>query len=177
MVYAIKSSQKIYGITLNPWTSKYNLSKKLSIYGGHIQFCPLAPFVIMYNIPSFFSKEIFERNPSRFDTLPNSDERKIIYGLNITCADWGFSEVNGLDLNIGASEVINVNGVSISGLYNVNSCINGLAVSILCNRNGICNGIEVSLINNTIKLHGFQIGLWNINQKRSLPLLNWCFKK
>lgn len=38
-------------------------------------------------------------------------------------------------------------------------------------------GVQIGLVNNAAKLRGFQIGLWNTNQKRSLPLFNWCFEK
>lgn len=37
-------------------------------------------------------------------------------------------------------------------------------------------GVQVGVVNNTKKLKGIQLGLWNINEKRSLPLVNWNFK-
>jgi hypothetical protein len=177
MWFMPSKAQQIYGLTLNPWISEYNLSDNLSIYGGHIQFCPIAPFTIFYNVTNIFRKDYFVSDPNYFDFMPNQSARKRIYGLNLTIADWGFSEIYGLDLNIGSSEIISVKGVSISGLYNVNTSIKGLAISGVCNLNKNCNGLEIALINNSIKLHGFQIGLWNKNQKRSLPIVNWCFKK
>lgn len=170
-------AQKIYGITLNPWISEDNFSKKVSIYGGHLQFCPLAPFTILYNVNNIFRNDYFDSDLGNFDSMPPQEERKIIYGINLTCCDWGFSEVYGLDLNIGASEIVDVKGVSLSGIYNINTSINGLAISLICNKNRDCTGLEIGLINNSLKLRGLQIGLWNKNQKRSLPLLNWCFKK
>jgi hypothetical protein len=32
------------------------------------------------------------------------------------------------------------------------------------------------MFNKTLDLRGIQIGLWNKNGKRSLPLINWQFK-
>lgn len=37
-------------------------------------------------------------------------------------------------------------------------------------------GVQVGVFNSTRKLKGIQLGLWNINEKRSLPLVNWNFK-
>ncbi|MFP9115871.1 LA_2272 family surface repeat-containing protein [Flavobacterium sp. RHBU_3] len=36
-------------------------------------------------------------------------------------------------------------------------------------------GLQLGVVNRTKKLKGIQIGLWNINEKRSLPIVNWNF--
>lgn len=82
------------------------------------------------------------------------------------------------------------NGLSISAWFSSGKKMNGIALNLLANKyaivNGLCiavsnesyktNGIQIGLINRTRKLKGFQFGLWNVNQKRKLPLINWCFK-
>jgi len=35
------------------------------------------------------------------------------------------------------------------------------------------HGVQIGLFNQTKKMKGVQIGLWNINEKRSLPFINW----
>jgi hypothetical protein len=40
----------------------------------------------------------------------------------------------------------------------------------------VTKGLQIGFVNKTIKLKGFQIGLWNKNGERSLPLINWNFK-
>ncbi|WP_262714039.1 LA_2272 family surface repeat-containing protein [Phaeocystidibacter marisrubri] len=37
------------------------------------------------------------------------------------------------------------------------------------------DGVQIGLYNMAIELRGFQFGLWNVNGKRSLPLINGQF--
>jgi hypothetical protein len=39
------------------------------------------------------------------------------------------------------------------------------------------SGIQIGIYNKTLKLRGFQFGLWNVNERRSFPLINWNFKE
>jgi hypothetical protein len=40
----------------------------------------------------------------------------------------------------------------------------------------IGRGVQIALFNSSMNFKGIQIGLWNKNQKRSLPFINWNFK-
>ena len=62
------------------------------------------------------------------------------------------------------------------GLTNKGHKTSGVQIGILGNKADEMKGIQISLINISKKLKGIQIGLWNINQKRKLPLINWDFK-
>lgn len=37
-------------------------------------------------------------------------------------------------------------------------------------------GVQIGAVNQAKKLKGIQFGLWNVNEKRSLPIFNWNFK-
>jgi hypothetical protein len=39
------------------------------------------------------------------------------------------------------------------------------------------SGLQIGIVNKSKNLRGIQIGIWNVNQKRKLPLLNWNFKQ
>jgi hypothetical protein len=54
--------------------------------------------------------------------------------------------------------------------------LKGLQLGAL-NDGEITHGLQMGLVNRTKKLNGIQIGLWNSNQKRKLPIINWCFSK
>jgi hypothetical protein len=54
--------------------------------------------------------------------------------------------------------------------------VNGLTIGLLGNHDVRCNGVQIGLSNASTDLRGFQLGLWNRNQSRSLPFINWSFK-
>jgi hypothetical protein len=102
---------------------------------------------------------------------------KTIYGLQIGIVnmDEGYI-IYGLDISFAGNESV-VNGAGISLLMNTHHIVNGLTVASVGNHNIICRGVQVGLINTCSKLTGLQFGLWNVNQKRKLPLINWNFKR
>ena len=55
--------------------------------------------------------------------------------------------------------------------------VNGLQFSFILNDSYLTRGVQVGLINRSQSLTGVQFGLWNINQKRKFPIINWNFKK
>lgn len=54
--------------------------------------------------------------------------------------------------------------------------MNGLCFAIF-NQAQLTRGLQLGIINKSKNLRGFQIGIWNVNGKRSLPLINWCFRE
>lgn len=37
-------------------------------------------------------------------------------------------------------------------------------------------GLQIGIRNKSDNMKGIQIGLWNVNGKRKLPIINWNFK-
>jgi hypothetical protein len=86
------------------------------------------------------------------------------------------SKINGVSLSGWMSAGLVLNGFSFNLVYNRYECLNGVSTGMV-NHASEMKGVQIGLVNNAAKLRGFQIGLWNTNQKRSLPLLNWCLEK
>jgi len=84
--------------------------------------------------------------------------------------------VNGLDINITGSLESKTNGLTISLVMNKHYISNGLTFALIGNHDTKCNGVQIGLINSAVDLKGLQIGLWNKNQKRNMPIINWNFK-
>jgi hypothetical protein len=113
--------------------------------------------------------------------------------------------VNGIDINLIANYYAQSNGISLTGLANYLGINNGLQIARLLNDCGVSNGVQVACFSHAIyakglqiggcniakngmkgvqiglynrckNCSGIQIGLWNKNDKRSLPLVNWKFK-
>jgi hypothetical protein len=94
---------------------------------------------------------------------------------------------NGVNIKLLNLDCETTNGISIK-LININNFDNGLSLSFIAKRQSVkglaisvfnadleLKGVQVGLINKSKRTKGFQIGLWNVNEKRSLPLVNWCF--
>ncbi len=87
----------------------------------------------------------------------------------------GNTSVNGISLN-GISSILNdCNGVVASFGGNFIGSFNGLMIAGIRNNAALGKGLQISVFNSCSKLKGFQIGLINKNQKRTLPFINWCF--
>ena len=80
-------------------------------------------------------------------------------------------------INIGGIGNLNykINGLNIAGLVNYTQIQNGMQLSLFGNYAGSINGLQIGLVNNAKRLKVFQIGLWNKNDKRSFPFINWSF--
>ena len=98
---------------------------------------------------------------------------KRINGLHLGIVDLEPSVINGLEFNV-VSVNNSCNGISLAA-FNLTNQINGLSISLVKNRSDKCKGVQIGLFNQADELNGFQFGLWNKNQKRSLPFINWNF--
>ncbi|MES2748515.1 MAG: hypothetical protein V4648_09045 [Bacteroidota bacterium] len=104
-------------------------------------------------------------------------------GLNISCGN-KFENFNGISIAPLGTLADCQNGVAV-GLINANNDLNGFVVGAY-NQSEKLDGLQIGLVNQSITNHGlqigifnrsyskgFQIGLWNKNPKRSLPIFNW----
>ena len=69
-----------------------------------------------------------------------------------------------------------MNGIQLGG-FNNSSEAHGVQLSFLVNFSAETRGLQIGAFNISDNLRGVQIGLWNVNQKRKLPLINWNFKR
>ena len=104
-------------------------------------------------------------------------------GLNISLANIfkdfkGFSITpvwtivnNQVGFSIGMINANNVLKGSTVGVYNQSYELKGVLVGVF-NQTGNNHGLQVGVFNRS-NSEGPQIGLWNINNKRSLPFINW----
>lgn len=167
---------RVYGLMFNFWTRTElrAFSEYPKIYGVEINLNPLGlffPFILAVH-----SLEPGTHQPpeEKIDNL-NFKKFKQIYGVQAGLLNMEKTVVNGLDINFSGSFDSKINGVSLSVVMNKHYIINGLTVACSGNHDARCSGVQIGLINSCKNLKGFQIGLWNKNQKRSFPLINWCF--
>jgi len=131
------------------------------------------PVLLLVNITTIDNWGI---NDIGSDPLP--DNMNEINGMQLSIINMEPTVTNGLELslssNIGAPSV--TNGLAVSPLYNFHHTTQGVAISTIANVSQKCRGVQVALINVCKDSRGIQIGFWNENEKRKMPLINWNFK-
>lgn len=102
-----------------------------------------------------------------------------INGLQLSIINMEPTVTNGLEINVSSNinTYVVTNGMSVSPFFNVHHEMKGVSVAPLANIGQKCRGIQIGLYNQCKDFRGIQIGGWNENGRRKLPLINWNFKK
>lgn len=164
----------VYGLMFNFWSKDNGPYPK--IYGAEFNICPVsvfAPFLI-----SLYSLDLSHTFKLADDMKDSVDYNKFkkVNGCQIGFLNPEPTVINGLDINASGSFESVTNGVTLSVATNNHFVVNGMTVAIIANSDCKCKGVQIALVNSCKDLKGFQFGLWNKNQKRSLPFINWAFK-
>lgn len=99
-------------------------------------------------------------------------------GIQISFFNTSALYSNGVMVGGFQTNVYKGRGVNLAFWYNEYKYYDGLMISVC---NGVMtkpeafSGLQIGIVNRTKKLRGIQIGLWNVNEKRSLPFINWDF--
>ncbi len=167
----------VYGLNIDIWFKEglWYQNTYPTINGLDINLNPigiLAPIIVLLGSldSAFNSAPSLEMT----DTI-NFSKFKQINGIQIALLNMDATVINGLNINAFASRETATRGVTLSLLSNKEYFTNGLTLALFGNHNTKCKGMQIGLSNSCRQLKGFQLGLWNRNQKRSLPLINWCF--
>jgi hypothetical protein len=179
MWYSPSNATEVYGVMLDVFPREESFPH-YAVYGVELNINPLGlfvpPILVFQSLdPAMHRVEGTVESLERKDF---SDYQKIIYGLQ--AGTMNVAEpyiIYGLDLSLVGSFESIVNGMSISLVMNKQDIVNGLTVAVIGNHNIRCRGVQAGLINTCSDLKGIQIGIWNVNQKRKLPLINWNFKR
>lgn len=160
-------ADEVTGLMLNMFPSD---SKFTSIKGLELELSPISPMIIGMSI--FHIIELTTNDYSQHYDIPQ-EINKEIEGVHIGMLNIDPSSINGFEINV-LSFANSCNGLSISAI-NITNEINGVSVGVIRNFAEKCSGVQIGLINESDDLKGFQFGLWNKNNKRSLPFINWNF--
>ena len=169
--YAPSKATDVYGVLFN-----FAEEDSVRVYGVEFNINPKA-LILTAAAPvvALFSIIVIPQWDIDNDGMYEIEFDKKIYGLQIKGLVMDDrSIVNGLNIswvgNIGGK----TNGIIISPIVNVSDVV-GLTVAPMGNHGFYCRGVQIGLFNSCDNLKGFQVGLWNKNQKRKLPIINWAF--
>lgn len=161
--------------------------KRITVNGLNVELNPALPFALLFMDPSRAGNEdqyvtINGLHLSTFGIMSNGR----INGVGISGFNVGLESVNGLTVNALYNFSAKMNGVHISGLansathtsgmqlafYNKSFVIYGLQAGLF-NEAVAVYGLQIGVFNKAAKVRGLQVGFWNINEKRSMPFINW----
>ncbi|MEW4924263.1 hypothetical protein [Algibacter sp. 2305UL17-15] len=98
-------------------------------------------------------------------------------GISIAGLTNSIERANGIVIGFGGNEVYQGNGVMLATVWgNGSKRFNGLQISAENYILETGSGIQIGIFNSAKNFRGIQLGLWNKNDKRSFPLINWQFK-
>jgi hypothetical protein len=145
-------------------------------HGLNLQLLGSGWFVVLSK--QFWNPKLGFGNDSIINNVLNDETQYRVRhnGLLLSSLGTNTSISNGLSISGVVSNGMTMNGIAFNLLSNNYMVSNGVAISLL-NRAYKANGIQVGIINKSKYLKGIQIGLWNVNSKRRMPLINWCFRE
>ncbi len=97
------------------------------------------------------------------------------YGLSITGLIGIYENMKGLSVSGFYNSFKSMDGLSFSGIVNYSERGRWISISGIINESERFTGLQIAIFNKCTELEGIQIGLWNTNGKRSLPIINWQF--
>jgi len=160
----------IYGLSAGLWNfsneDRNTVSNgiRIALIGEGIiaPFAPTGPSMIEDSMFQKINKETFSEK---------------INGINLAgTGNLGDYIINGISLGFVGQLNAKVNGISAALMVNYAGVHNGIQLAVFFNDTYKMRGIQVGMCNKSKHTKGLQIGFWNINERRKLPILNWNFK-
>lgn len=100
------------------------------------------------------------------------NDNKVLNGLHIAILG-NYAEERGNGLLIGLTNSGEKYNGAMLGLFNNGGTVRGLTIGLTNIVTVEMTGLQIGIFNRTTKCRGLQVGLWNVNEKRSLPFINW----
>lgn len=168
----------IYGVAVGIFGSEIICNTPINVkrtHGINIQMIGQGLFIPL-NTKAFGYKNLFGSDKARAVVFKDSTNYRAVNNGILLSGFGTMTDVsNGIVLSGWFSLGKQANGLILNALANKYTVMNGIGISV-GNESYEANGIQIGLVNRTRKLRGFQFGLWNVNGKRKLPLINWCFR-
>jgi hypothetical protein len=147
--------------------------RSLTIRGVNVNVDLLSAFATLYGL---FEIPLDNRVIDLPDSDQENDRRYHLSGVSLSAGGlipgW---RVKGVCLNGGICIISAASGLLVTGTQNQTGEFNGVEISGLRNKSIKGRGMQVAIINVCRDFKGVQLGLWNVNSKRRLPLINWNF--
>ena len=160
----------IYGLSFGLWNFSDSIRNTAT---NGIRFSLIGEGILVGFVPE---SPVFD-NDSSLTEMEKDVPTEVINGINISGTGIaGTYLVNGISIGLVGHLTRKTNGLSASTL-NFSQIHNGIQFSIFVNECYRMNGMQIGILNKSRQTRGIQIGLWNVNERRKLPLINWNFRR
>jgi hypothetical protein len=151
----------------------FNQRDSLVVKGVSLEINPFA----LFGLPHIKLHGPYPDSLDLYNDKISKDWQVKVKGVHVSA----INTINEMDLqgvNVTAliTVIDEIHGISISGLNNFCYILKGLSIAAISNRATLAKGCQIGLFNKANDLIGIQLGLWNVNGKRSLPIINWQFR-
>ena len=163
------AANKIKGLNLG--IQFMNIDERpISVNGVNISADVLSMFLTIYAVFNLRSSSSLINMP---DTIDISNMKDTVKGLSLSGGGLVGDVMKGVSFNGGVCLVKKASGLVITGTQSLTDGFKGVTISGLRNRAIHGRGVQIGLLNICKDLKGIQLGLWNVNSKRRLPIINW----
>lgn len=171
------SVDEINGLALGAWAESMkgddiNERDSLKVNGINLEINPIMLFVLIRGAWNAG----YPDSLGYYHTAIENNYSTTLNGINVgVLATVGNYRVRGISVGGITTVVDQMSGICITGFNNFAYVADGLQFSLIRNRATVARGIQVGIYNKATRLRGIQLGLWNVNERRSLPFINWQF--
>ncbi|WP_299255351.1 hypothetical protein [uncultured Aquimarina sp.] len=164
---------EVNGFALSLSTAPFNDDETLKVNGFLIEVEPINLFAYTFG---FMNGLLFSSDSS---LARNKDDMNVfIKGLTISAVgSMSKSRQSGVTLGGVYTGIYTMRGFSLTGVHTMTYDFEGVMISGVRNQSRMGKGVQIGLFNSCKDLRGIQFGLWNKNERRSLPFINWQFSK
>lgn len=145
--------------------------QKMNISGVNLE----AGIVTLFVFPYFIVDMVGKKKDRVMDYLEVDSQDVRVNGLSLSFGGLIGAEVNGITLSGGFAQLTRVRGITVTGISSRVNTMRGIQISGISNKTKYGTGLQIALFNKCENLKGLQLGLWNSNGKRKLPIINWSF--
>jgi hypothetical protein len=181
-----QKNTRIYGISVGLWnyarepknTTTNGIRLSLIGEGIIVPFAPQSPIAEDDTTFQIAMKgDISERINGISLAGTGSAGRYLINGITVGFIGQLNNKVNGISACIFINLAEMHNGIQVATHINGAYLMNGIQVAVFRNESHIMHGVQIGLYNKSKNTRGLQIGLWNVNERRKFPLINWNFRR
>ena len=160
---------RIYGLSVGLWNF---YRKPLNTTTNGLRIALIGEGILVPMAP----RSPIPESDSLYRELKKSPSSERINGICLSgSGNMGEYNINGIALGFIGQANTKLNGISAGLMMNFALAHNGIQLSVHRNECYAMNGIQIGIVNISKRTRGIQLGLWNKNEKRKLPIINWNF--
>lgn len=177
----VSRNSTINGLAIGFQPNTWRGAQRLNINGVSLSASPIDPFIALVYLILFTPDTdkdpgaLHDFNNRRY--YPGIDTSKETYNGLIAGSFSPKVKCNGVNIAVVTNLAKSMNGLSIAGLFNHHYSFKGVLIAGIRNKTTKGKGLQIGLLNRCQEGKLVQIGLLNRIGKRTIPFINFQFKR